>query len=71
MIKSYDVVPLHKVYIPEAAGTGMMTKYSVLHFMGNLEVYALRHIFALDTILIRIFLRLNVMLLLNIYGLNS
>ena len=22
MIKSYDVVPLHKVYIPEAAGTG-------------------------------------------------
>ncbi len=49
----------------------MMTKYSVLHFMGNLEVYALRHIFALDTILIRIFLRLNVMLLLNIYGLNS
>lgn len=49
----------------------MMTKYSVLHFMGNLEVYAHRHIFALDTILIRIFLRLNVMLLLNIYGLNS
>lgn len=64
MIKSYDVVNIHKVYIPEAGGSGTDANVLGTPFMENLEVYVLKHIFVLVMILRNIiFRKLNVRIL--------